>query len=414
MNADLDLALRLADAADAVTLPRFRAADLRVDRKPDRTPVTDADLAAEDALRALIALERPDDAVVGEERGGELGRRGAGLGAGSDRRHQELLPRPRGVGFADRADRARRAGGRGGQRAGAGPALVGGARGRRLDQRRARRDTAPDRGVRGRRAGRRLPLDHRLPALRAARATARRYLELAAACWETRAFGDFWQYCLVAEGVIDLAVDPVANPWDLAAVLPIVTEAGGAFTDLAGAARFDGGNGLASNGAAARRRAGDHRDAAVTGRLGLRRLHPGPGVRAGHRAWSTGTRCWPSPAASTRSRSTSTRQAAAGSIFGGLAASGWFTAGLWMRAYVDGVLARADGLGSPGGDEIAWPAPVFAGDELRASMEVLAARRSRSRADLGLVTLRALLHRVDERPADVLVFTATFTGMFRA
>ena len=102
-------------------------------------------------------------------------------------------------------------------------------------------------------------------------------------------------------------------------------------------------------------------------------------------------------------------QAAAASIFGGLAASGWFTAGLWMRAYVDSVLSRADGLGSPGGETLAWPAPVFAGDVLRASMEVLAARRSRSRPDLGLVTLRALMHR-----EDVLVFSSTFTGMFRA
>jgi acyl dehydratase len=102
-------------------------------------------------------------------------------------------------------------------------------------------------------------------------------------------------------------------------------------------------------------------------------------------------------------------RAAADSIFGGLAASGWFTAGLWMRAYVDGVLSRADGLGSPGGEQIAWPAPVFAGDELRAGMEVRAARRSRSRPDVGLVTLRATMHRGDE-----LVFTSTFTGMFRA
>ena len=102
-------------------------------------------------------------------------------------------------------------------------------------------------------------------------------------------------------------------------------------------------------------------------------------------------------------------QVAAGSMFGGLAASGWFTAGLWMRAYVDGVLARADGLGSPGGDEISWPAPVFAGDQLRASMEVLAARRSRTRPELGLVTLRGSMHR-----DDVLVFSSRFTGMFRA
>lgn len=99
--------------------------------------------------------------------------------------------------------------------------------------------------------------------------------------------------------------------------------------------------------------------------------------------------------------------AAAASLFGGLAASGWFTAGLWMRAYVDGLLNRSLSLGSPGGEEIAWPAPVFAGDELHASMEIVSARRSRSRPGLGLVTLRAQLHRgADE------VFRAVFTGMF--
>jgi histidinol-phosphatase len=75
------------------------------------------------------------------------------------------------------------------------------------------------------------------------------YLQLVDACWETRAFGDFWQYCLVAEGVLDLAVDAAANPWDLAALVPILTEAGGALTDLSGAATFAGGDGLASNGA---------------------------------------------------------------------------------------------------------------------------------------------------------------------
>jgi acyl dehydratase len=100
-------------------------------------------------------------------------------------------------------------------------------------------------------------------------------------------------------------------------------------------------------------------------------------------------------------------EAGKASIFGALAASGWFTASLWMRAYVDGVLARAASLGSPGGEEISWPAPVFAGDELRASMEVLEARRSRSRPNLGLVKLRAWLHRVDE-----VVYRSTFTGMF--
>ena len=81
--------------------------------------------------RAARADRRRAPGRRGGRRGArrQLRRRRAGLGAGSHRRHQELLPRLRRVGFADRADRARRAGGRGGQRAGAGPALVGGAAG---------------------------------------------------------------------------------------------------------------------------------------------------------------------------------------------------------------------------------------------------------------------------------------------
>ncbi|MCO1654763.1 MaoC family dehydratase [Pseudonocardia humida] len=100
-------------------------------------------------------------------------------------------------------------------------------------------------------------------------------------------------------------------------------------------------------------------------------------------------------------------EAAKESIFGGLAASGWFTVGLWMRAYADGVLNGATSLGSPGGEEIAWPAPVFAGDELVATMEVLEARRSRTRPGVGLVRLRAHLRRGEQE-----VFRSTFTGMF--
>ena len=99
--------------------------------------------------------------------------------------------------------------------------------------------------------------------------------------------------------------------------------------------------------------------------------------------------------------------AAKASWFGALAASGWFTAGLWMRLYVDEVLNKALSLGSPGGEELVWPVPVYAGDELRASMEVLEARRSRSRPEMGLVKLRARMHR-----GEVLVYHSTFTGMF--
>ena len=207
-----------------------------------------------------------------------------------------------------------------------------------------------------------------------------------------------------------MAVDPIANPWDLAAVLPIVTEAGGAFTDLAGAPRFDGGDGLASNGALHEAALADHRDRGGEP-TGWRFADFTPG-----RVFELGTTVVDRDEMVAFARRFDPQpfhldeQAAADSMFGGLAASGWFTAGLWMRAYVDGVLARADGLGSPGGEEITWPAPVFAGDELRASMEVLAARRSRSRPELGLVTLRG----ADAPRRRSWSSRPRFTGMFRA
>ena len=69
MGADLDLALRLADAADSIALSRFRARDLVVETKPDSTPVTEADRAVETELRTILAVERRRDAVLGEEEG---------------------------------------------------------------------------------------------------------------------------------------------------------------------------------------------------------------------------------------------------------------------------------------------------------------------------------------------------------
>ncbi len=66
--------------------------------------------------------------------------------------------------------------------------------------------------------------------------------------WMERAYGDFWQHMLVADGRLDFAVEASVNLWDLAAVQLIVEEAGGRFTDFAGVARPDGGSGLSSNG----------------------------------------------------------------------------------------------------------------------------------------------------------------------
>lgn len=99
--------------------------------------------------------------------------------------------------------------------------------------------------------------------------------------------------------------------------------------------------------------------------------------------------------------------AAQRSIFGRLAASGWYTVGVWMRRYVEVVLADSTSMGSPGGTELAWPAPVFAGDVLRCRLEVLDARRSASRPGMGIVTIRALAHR-----GEVCVLRCTFTALF--
>lgn len=79
------------------------------------------------------------------------------------------------------------------------------------------------------------------------------------------------------------------------------------------------------------------------------------------------------------------------SAFGGLIASGWQSASIWMRLYWDGLLHRCASLGSPGVDDIAWLAPVRPGDELTGSLEVVMKRPSKSRPDRGLVQIRAEL-----------------------
>lgn len=73
-------------------------------------------------------------------------------------------------------------------------------------------------------------------------------LELGRRCWRTRGIGDVWSYMLVAEGAAEIGLDPIVSLWDLAAPRAIVAEAGGRFSDFSGAARADGGSGLATNG----------------------------------------------------------------------------------------------------------------------------------------------------------------------
>ena len=76
------------------------------------------------------------------------------------------------------------------------------------------------------------------------------------------------------------------------------------------------------------------------------------------------------------------------SVLGGLSASGWHTCGILMRLMVDGYLGRTAGMGSPGLDEVKWLKPVYAGETLQGRMTVLAKRQSKSRPEMGLVTMR--------------------------
>jgi histidinol-phosphatase len=230
--SDLELALALADDADAIALGRFRSADLLVETKPDLTPVTEADRAVEEAILARLARERPGDAVLGEEHGtrGEGRRRWIVDPIDGTRNYSRGVPVWATL-VALEADGMLELG------VVSAPAL-----GRRWWAARgvgAFVDGAPIRVSRVSRVEDAVlcfALEQPLPAL------ARR-------CWHPRAYGDFWAHVLVAEGAVDGAIDAVGvSLWDLAAVQVVVEEAGGRFSDAEGVARADGGTGISSNG----------------------------------------------------------------------------------------------------------------------------------------------------------------------
>ncbi|MBB5155125.1 histidinol-phosphatase [Saccharopolyspora phatthalungensis] len=245
MTSDLDLALHLADVADGITGDRFRARDLSVDRKPDRTPVTDADLAVEDAVREVLGAHRPDDVVAGEERGGTAGQGRAWVLDPIDGTKNFLRGIPVWATLIALVDGGRpevgvvsapALGKRWWAAAGAGSwCRTGDAEPERIAVSGVRDLT--DAYVSTTHLGTWVEYHSR-----------ESYLRLVDACWENRAFGDFWQHCLVAEGVIDIAAEPIVNPWDVAAAQILVEEAGGTFTDLAGNPRYDGGSALSTNG----------------------------------------------------------------------------------------------------------------------------------------------------------------------
>jgi acyl dehydratase len=102
-------------------------------------------------------------------------------------------------------------------------------------------------------------------------------------------------------------------------------------------------------------------------------------------------------------------EAARGSIYGGLIASGWMTGSVMMRMMVDHYISPLASMGSPGLDELRWREPVRPGDRLRVRATVLESRRSTSKPDRGMVRFRWEVLRQD----GATVMDATGWGMYR-
>jgi histidinol-phosphatase len=231
MSADLELALRLADVADAISLPRFRTG-LAVETKADLTPVTEADRGVEAELRRVLAEERPDDAILGEEQGA--------VGAGSRRWIVDPIDGTRNYarGIPVWATLiALESGGVVQVGVVSAPAL----RGRWWAERGA--------GAFANGAPARVSAVGRVEEAVLSFSIESTVPPLARSAWHARGLGDFWAHMLVAEGAVDGAVDALGlNEWDLAAVQVIVEEAGGRFSDAAGESRIDSGSAVTSNG----------------------------------------------------------------------------------------------------------------------------------------------------------------------
>jgi len=262
LQDDLALAHALADLADAISLDRYQAQDLVIATKPDNTPVTDADRAVETAIREALATHRNTDGLVGEEFGSDKGTSGRywvidpidgtknfmrgvptwatliALVNVDSSGIEEVI-----VGIASAPALARRwsaAKGHG--------AFVRFSSGN-ID------DLSEDLGASSN--------EKKISVSKVAKLSdasisysdfvgwgdrLEPFQKMLASAWRTRGIGDFWSHMLVAEGAVDIAIEPKLAVWDMAALDIIVREAGGAFTNTAGQNGPFGGSGVSTNG----------------------------------------------------------------------------------------------------------------------------------------------------------------------
>lgn len=242
---DLRLAHVMADQVDGLTMSRFKSSDLRVETKPDMSPVSDADRSAEELIRGQLSRLRSRDAIIGEEFGDTGGGSRKWIIDPIDGTKNFVRGVPVWATLIALMD---------------GDEVVMGM----VSAPALNRRWWAAKGA-GAWTGRNLTSATRIHVSGVStledaslsyssldgwdeRGTLDEFLDLTAACWRTRAYGDFWSYMLVAEGTVDIACEPELELYDMAALVPIVTEAGGTFTDLNGKPGPYGGNAIVTNG----------------------------------------------------------------------------------------------------------------------------------------------------------------------
>jgi len=246
-SADLELAILMADRADAITMDRFNARDLVVETKPDLTPVSDADKGVERALRELVEVECPEDGVVGEEYGERpsiSGRRWIVDPVDGTKNFVRGVPVwATVIGLKD-AD---------------GQMVVGVVSAPALGR---RWWATLGGGAFVTEPGSDEPRQIHVSKVSELSDASLGYSEvvfdpadkqpqwdaLIRSVWRVRGYGDFYSHVLVAEGAVDVAVEPGVNLYDVAGVAIIVTEAGGRFTGIDGVDGPDRKSAVASNG----------------------------------------------------------------------------------------------------------------------------------------------------------------------
>ena len=262
LQDDLALAHALADLADAITLDRYQAQDLVITNKPDNTPVTDADRAVETAIREALATHRQTDGLVGEEFGSDKGTSGrywvidpidgtknfmrgvptwATLIAlvNVDASGVEEVV----VGIASAPALARRWSATKGH-----GAFVRFNAGNLDDLSEDLDSVSQEKKISVSKVGALSDASISYSDFVGWGDRLEPFQKMLTHAWRTRGIGDFWSHMLVAEGAVDVAIEPSLAVWDMAALDIIVREAGGTFTNTAGQSGPFGGSGVSTNG----------------------------------------------------------------------------------------------------------------------------------------------------------------------